>query len=104
MNPFTGSLNRLGFLAWSLPLPILYVVPLLGAMSDTPIVGVENIVLWLMLIVGLVLTLLILVRRLQDVGFTKWYLAVALLISIPLEYIVWLILFFVPSGSFRRNR
>lgn len=102
MNPFTGSLTRLGFLVWSLPLPVLYVVPLLGALSDTPITGIGNIMLWMMLIAGIGLTLLVLVRRLQDVGFTKWYLVLALLISTPLVYIAWPVLLFVPSKSFRR--
>lgn len=102
MNPFTGSLNRVGFLVWNLPLLFLYGIPLLGAMSDTPITGMGNILLWTMLIAGILLTALIILRRLQDIGFTKWSLALAFLISIPLGYIAWPVLLFVPSKAFRR--
>jgi|GEM_PF-5744961 uncharacterized membrane protein YhaH (DUF805 family) len=96
MNLFKSRLKRSGFLLWSIIVGILWVVIIeleLSSVSFNPILG---ILCWTILSV---FTIIILIRRLQDIGYSKWYVLLLIFIIISFVPILWLVLFFIPTQT-----
>jgi uncharacterized membrane protein YhaH (DUF805 family) len=102
MNPFTKDLSRLGFLLWSILL-IIYVVGF-GVLIDRTKahhVGVY----WLPLrvvwgVILIVISLLVVYRRLQNAGLSRWLILVSLIPYIG--ELLWLALFFIPPKPVKK--
>jgi uncharacterized membrane protein YhaH (DUF805 family) len=99
MNPFAGTLNRLGFLFWSILL-IAWVIGF-GLLIDAT--KAHHIgVYWLSerIIWGIILiffSILVSVRRIQNAGLSNWFIVLSL---IPyLGFVFWFILFLLPPKS-----
>ena len=89
MNPFTGSIDRKSYLIWSIALSLIYCA-IRFSFNSTPVLIVY-------LGVSLLLSLLLVVRRLQNTGLNMWLLLTLLL---PLANIIFLIaLFFIPPQT-----
>jgi uncharacterized membrane protein YhaH (DUF805 family) len=99
MNPFTGSLNRVGYLVWSILL-ILWVIGF-GVLIDATKaqhVGVYWLgfrILWMLVLIAL--SLLVPMRRIQNAGLSLW---LVLVMIVPFaSMIFWFALFFIPPGN-----
>jgi uncharacterized membrane protein YhaH (DUF805 family) len=96
MNPFTGSLNRLGFLIWSL-IPWVFMIANAIVIEVTKKDHQGNY--WLgyrVLVVSIFIgvSLFATVRRLENAGLNKW---LALLSIVPFVGLVfWVALLFIP--------
>ena len=100
MNPFKSSLDRSDFFSWSVILLILWLLATFGTFGVTPETA-GNFLYYLILgAIGLlvVFTLLILVRRLQNIGWSSWF---AIIFVFPF---IWPILFFIPTGTRSRRK
>jgi uncharacterized membrane protein YhaH (DUF805 family) len=96
MNPFTGTLDRIGFLIWSLI--CLAIVFQLGLTIDMTKADHEGMY-WLpyrIIIgsVGVVLSSLIIVRRLQNAGLSSWLAIIGLIPVFGTAF--WVAMLFVP--------
>ena len=96
MNPFSGSLNRIGFLVWSILL-IAWVISF-GVMIDATKAH-HGGAYWLPFRIGwgivfAIVSLLVLVRRLQNAGLSGW-LVILWLVPVFGNFL-WLVLFFLP--------
>jgi len=80
---------------------ILIGFPVLSAFSDTPMSAIGVIVIWSLLIAGMLLAILIGIRRLQDIGLKRWLLVLALVVSVPFVYIAWPALLLAPPKKFK---
>ena len=95
MNPFTGSLNRLGFVLWNvvaiLPL-LIFSISLDSSRSNIGPYGLPISILF-MIFLAAVVTLAV-IKRNQNAGLNSWYV---LLILIPyINALYWVILLFLP--------
>lgn len=89
MNPFTGSIDRKSYLVWVVALSLLYYAIRLSLSSDLALIVYG--------VVSLFLSILLVVRRLQNTGLNMWLLLALLL---PLANIIFLIaLFFIPPQT-----
>ena len=96
MNPFAGTLNRLGFLLWSIVL-IAWVLGF-GLMIDATKshhVGAywlpERIIWGVILLYFFVLVSL---KRIQNAGLSSWLIILSLLPYVG--FVFWFVLFFIP--------
>jgi uncharacterized membrane protein YhaH (DUF805 family) len=104
MNPFSGSLNRLGFLLWSL----LFLAIVLGFGASIDATKSQHVgEYWLpyrilFVIVFVSLSILIFWRRIQNAGLSYWFM---ILWFIPLVCdIFWISLFFIPPATHHDNK
>jgi uncharacterized membrane protein YhaH (DUF805 family) len=96
MNPFTGSINRQGFLLWN-ALFFFWVLGF-GLLIDATKAHHSG-VYWLPFRLGwflilAIVSILVLIRRLQNAGLSLWLALLELLPFIGL--IFWIALFFIP--------
>lgn len=95
MNPFTGKLNRIGFLIWSILLvPIFSFTALLSlgaSLSEEP--GSSDLFL-VIAVAGFILYMVVVMRRLQDTGLSLFLMI--LFVFMPITSVI---LFFLPSRS-----
>lgn len=96
MNPFIGSLNRVGFLIWNILL-FAWVIGfgLLIDATKSQHVGVYWLslrIIWGLVLV--VISILVFFRRLQNTGLSLWLAIIAIIPFV--SSIFWLALFFIP--------
>ena len=94
MNPFKGTLDRLGFLIWTLLLIPAYLFVLLAGIANDSSSLVSEIVVFLILGLLMLFTLLVATKRLQNAGLNKWLALLLLLFPYA-----WPVLFFIPTSS-----
>lgn len=101
MSPFTGQLNRVGYLVWNVCVVGGGVATalLINSVTDPRLADTYLAPLRVVLmIVFTALALLLTVRRLQNVGLSGW-LAIPIAVVPFLGMLFWLALFFIPSKT-----
>jgi uncharacterized membrane protein YhaH (DUF805 family) len=89
MNPFSGSINRKGYLVWNIALSLIFYLIRFSLHSKSA--------LTIYYVFALIIGTLLIVRRLQSTGLNMWLLLCLLL---PIANLIFLIaLFFIPPRS-----
>lgn len=89
MNPFTGTIDRKGYIIWNVGFTVIYYILLL-ALKSAPVVIVLSII-------ALPLGILLTVRRLQNAGLNMLLL---LILLVPfVNFALLIALFFIPPKS-----